>query len=133
MKKILFIVSCFFLLFTNVYAEDDNKLSPNAKSSMLIEVDTGEVLYEYNSDKRLAPASMTKMMSLLLIMEAIESGVIKYTDMVTVSANASSMGGSQILLETGESMSVDDLLKGITVASGNDVVVSKGKYNYINI
>ena len=127
MKKLLFMLCCFFILFNVVYAEEvnqDNNLSPNAKSSILIEVDTGEILYEYNADERLAPASMTKMMSLLLIMEALDNDVIKYTDMVTVSANASSMGGSQILLETGESMSVDDLLKGITVASGNDAVVA---------
>lgn len=127
MNKILFMICCFFICFNIVYAEDskkDNNLSPNAKSAILIEVSTGEVLYEYNADEKLAPASMTKMMSLLLIMEALDNDVIKYTDKVTISANASSMGGSQILLETGETMSVDDLLKGITVASGNDAVVA---------
>lgn len=127
MKKILFVICCFFISFDLVSAEDnnqDNNLSPKAKSAILIEANTGEVLYEYNADEKLAPASMTKMMSLLLIMEALDNNVIKYTDMVTVSDNASSMGGSQILLETGENMSVDDLLKGITVASGNDAVVT---------
>lgn len=127
MKKILFVICCFFISFDLVNAEDndqDNNLSPKARSAILIEANTGEVLYEYNADEKLAPASMTKMMSLLLIMEALDNNVIKYTDMVTVSDNASSMGGSQILLETGENMSVDDLLKGITVASGNDAVVT---------
>lgn len=124
MKKIIFVISCFFVLFNSVIAEESNNLSPNAKSAIIVEVDTGEVLYQYKANDKLPPASMTKMMSLLLIMEAIDNSVIKLTDMVTVSKNASSMGGSQILLETGESMSVDDLLKGITVASGNDAVVA---------
>lgn len=124
MKKIIFVISSFFVLFSSTFALEDNNLSPNAKSAIILEVDTGEILYQYKSNEKLPPASMTKMMSLLLIMEAIDNGVIKLTDMVTVSKNASSMGGSQILLETGESMSVDDLLKGITVASGNDAVVA---------
>ncbi len=128
MKKFLFLAFCFIFLMGVVDAEEKNKenntLSPNAKSAIVIEADTGEILYQYNAHESLPPASMTKMMSLLLIMEAIDSGVINYNDMVTVSKNASSMGGSQILLETGENMSVDDLLKGITVASGNDAVVA---------
>ena len=124
MKKILFIVISFCLMTCSVNAADSNNLSKSAKSAILIEASTGEILYEYNKDQKLPPASMTKMMSLLLIMESIDNNVIKLTDMVTVSANASGMG-SQILLETGEQMSVDDLLKGITVASGNELVVSK--------
>ena len=124
MKKIFFVISCFFIVLCSVNAEENNKLSPNAKSAIIIEAETGEVLYEYNANEELPPASMTKMMSLLLIMEAIDKEVIKYEDIVTVSANASGMGGSQILLETGEKMSVDDLLKGIAVASGNDAVVA---------
>ena len=123
MKKVLLFICCFFITMSGVKAVD-NSLSPKAKSAIVIEASTGDVIYEYNADKKLAPASMTKMMSLLLIMEAIENNVIKYTDKVTISSNASSMGGSQILLETGEKMSVDDLLKGITVASGNDAVVA---------
>lgn len=123
MKKIVCIIICFMLFEIPVMGLE-NDLSPNAKSAIIIEADTGEILYQYNPTLKLAPASMTKMMSLLLIMEAIDSNVIKLDDMVTVSKNASSMGGSQILLETGEVMSVDDLLKGITVASGNDAVVA---------
>lgn len=100
------------------------KLAEEAKSVIMLEASTGKVLYERNADEKLAPASMTKMMSLLLIMEAIEKGVIRLDEMVTVSENASSMGGSQILLETGEQMTVDDMIKGIAIASANDAVVA---------
>jgi len=124
MKKVLVGFISFFIFLSLVNAEDNNTLAPNAKSAILIEASTGEILYEYNKDEKLPPASMTKMMSLLLIMESLDKGIIKYNDLVTVSENASGMGGSQILLETGETMSVDDLLKGITVASGNDAVVA---------
>lgn len=126
MKKVLLILLSIFLITPGIKAvEDENKiLAQNAKSAVLLEESTGEILYEYNSHEKLAPASMTKMMSLLLIMEAIENKVITWDQMITVSSNASSMGGSQILLETGEKMSVDDLVKGITIASGNDAVVA---------
>lgn len=126
MKKTLLILLSIFLITPGIKAvEDENKiLAQNAKSAVLLEESTGEILYEYNSHEKLAPASMTKMMSLLLIMEAIENKVITWDQMITVSSNASSMGGSQILLETGEKMSVDDLVKGITIASGNDAVVA---------
>lgn len=126
MKKLLLILISIFLVIPGIKAlEDENKiLAQNAKSAILLEESTGKILYEYNSHEKLAPASMTKMMSLLLIMEAIENKAITYDQMITVSSNASSMGGSQILLETGEKMSVDDLLKGITIASGNDAVVA---------
>lgn len=123
MKKILCFIVLATLFMNNVYASD-NLLAPHAKSAIIIEESTGEILYEYNAHEKLAPASMTKMMSLLLIMEALENDVIKLNDMITISSNASGMGGSQILLETGEEMSVDDLLKGITIASGNDAVVA---------
>ena len=123
MKKILLLFLSLICFIKEVNAED-NLLAQNAKSVILIEASTGEILYEYNAHEKLAPASMTKMMSLILIMEALDNGVIKYDDMITASSNASSMGGSQILLETGEQMSVDDLLKGITIASGNDAVVA---------
>ena len=125
MKKFLFALLCFILVIPIVYGEENNNiLAKNAKSAILIEESTGEILYEFNSHEKYPPASMTKMMSLLLIMEAIEKGVIKWDQMITVSENASSMGGSQILLETGEVMSVNDLVKGISIASGNDAVVA---------
>lgn len=125
MKRILMCIICLFIMIPFIKAEENNNtLAPNAKSAILIEESTGEILYEYNSHEKLEPASMTKMMSLLLIMESIEKDVISLDQMITVSSNASGMGGSQILLETGEQMSVDDLLKGITIASGNDAVVA---------
>ena len=131
MKKILF---SLFILITPiiVYASEtvsnELELAGNAKSAILIEQSTGQVLFEKNSHEKIPPASMTKMMSLLLIMESIDNGKIKLTDKVTVSKNASSMGGSQILLEEGEEMSVDDLLKGVSIASGNDAVVALAEY-----
>ena len=113
-----------FVSSEEIKENKNNVLANNAKSAILLEASTGEILYEFNSHEKLEPASMTKMMSLLLIMEAIENKVITLDQMITVSSNASGMGGSQILLETGEKMSVDDLLKGIAIASGNDAVVA---------
>ena len=107
---------------------NETALAENAKSAILIEQSTGKVIFEKNSHEKIPPASMTKMMSLLLIMESIDNGKIKLSDKVVVSKNASSMGGSQILLEEGEEMSVDDLLKGISIASGNDAVVALAEY-----
>ena len=99
-------------------------LAANAKSAIIIEASTGKIIYEKNANERLAMASMTKMMTLLLIMENIENGNLKFDEMVTTSANAAGMGGSQIFLQVGEQMSVDDLLKGICIASGNDAAVA---------
>ena len=122
MKKILLMMVVFVTLFTSfgvypVLADDDLKLAESAKSAILIEASTGKILFEKNADEKLHPASMTKMMSMLLIVEAIEDGVINWDQVVTVSENASSMGGSQILLETGEKMSVRDLFKGVAIAA----------------
>ncbi len=128
MKKIIsmFLFLIFLIPITTKAIETD--LTPNASSAILIEFETGETIYEKNSHEKLHPASMTKIMSMLIIMEAIDEGKIKWDDMVTASANASGMGGSQILLETGEQMSVYDLFKGIAVASGNDAVVAMAEY-----
>lgn len=120
-KALLFLILLCIPLM--VHAEDLNFAS-NAKAAILIEASTGEVLYSKNVDAKLVPASMTKMMSMLIIIESIEKGVINWNDKITVSDNASSMGGSQILLETNEKMSVKDLFKGIAIASGNDAVVA---------
>ena len=120
MKKILLFI--FFIMFIPIVKAED--LAPNAKSAIMIEASTGKILFEKNSDERLAPASMTKMMSLLLIMEEIEKGTVKWDDIVTASINASSMGGSQIFLETGEKMTVEELVKGMAIASGNDATVA---------
>lgn len=100
------------------------ELAPNASSVIVLEPTTGEIIYERNSHERRHPASMTKMMTMLLVMETIDSGRLNWEDVVTVSLNASSMGGSQILLETNEQMTVYDLFKGVAVASGNDAAVA---------
>ena len=127
MKKVLLFLLLISITFTRVYALD---LTKNAKSSVLIEASTGEIIYEKNKDEKLAPASMTKMMSLILIMEAIEKENLKLDQIVTVSENAANMGGSQIYLEKNEKMSVDDLLKGICMASANDAVVALSETIY---
>ena len=127
MKKVLLFLLLISITFTKVYALD---LTKNAKSSVLIEASTGEIIYEKNKDEKLAPASMTKMMSLILIMEAIEKENLKLDQIVTVSENAANMGGSQIYLEKNEKMSVDDLLKGICMASANDAVVALSETIY---
>ena len=122
MKKVcLFFILLIFPFV--VYGEELN-LAENAQSAIMIEASTGEILYKKNANEKLAPASMTKIMSLILIMENIESGRLNWNDIVVVSKNASSMGGSQIFLETNEMMSVEDLVKGICIASGNDATVA---------
>ena len=100
----------------------------NAKSGILMEQSTGEVLYEHNPDERLQIASVTKTMTMLLIMEALDSGKISLSDTVTTSEYAASMGGSQVFLEVGEQMSVDDMLKAIVVSSGNDAAVAMAEF-----
>ncbi len=127
MKKII-LVLMLFLQPIMVFANDKPTLASAAKSAILIESTTGKIIFEKNSHEKLAPASMTKIMSMLIIMENIDKGTIKWNDKVTASANASSMGGSQILLETGEVMTVKDLFKGIAVASGNDAVVALAEH-----
>lgn len=123
MKKIL-ILLCILLSITKVYAEEIEDLAPNAKSAIMIEASTGEILFRKNENEKLAPASMTKMMSMLLIMEEIEKGNLKWDEQITASATASGMGGSQIFLEPGETMTVTEMLKGIAIASGNDATVA---------
>jgi len=103
-------------------------LNVNAKSAVLMEVSTGKVLFEQNKDDKLAPASITKIMSLLLIVEAIETGKITKEETVAASATAASMGGSQIWLEEGETMTVHELLKATAVASANDACVALAEH-----
>ncbi|MYL57079.1 D-alanyl-D-alanine carboxypeptidase [Virgibacillus halodenitrificans] len=135
MKKKLLITSMMVIVYSlfgmSVYAEESKgdqtnsiNLADNAKSAILLERDTGQVFYDKDAHVKLPPASMTKIMTLLLIMEALEQGDLKYEEKVRVSERAASMGGSQIFLEAGEEMTVKDLLKGIAVASGNDASVA---------
>ena len=103
-------------------------LNLECKAAILMEAATGQILYANNEDQALPPASVTKIMTLLLVMEAIEEKKISYTDMVSASEHACSMGGSQIFLEVGEQMSVEDLLKSVVIASANDAAVTLAEY-----
>ncbi len=103
------------------------KLDIKAKSSILMEVKTGKILYEDNADQKLAPASITKVMPLLLVMEALERGDLSLETVIYASEHACSMGGSQIWLEPGEGMTVDELLKATVIASANDACVALGE------
>ena len=114
------------LLETVSDSETDLKLQSDG--AILIEQSTGSVLYEHNSHEKFRPASVTKVMSLLLIMEAIDGGELKLTDKVTCSDNASKMGGSQIWLEPGETLTVDEMLKAICLNSANDCVVAMAEH-----
>lgn len=131
MKKILSLMIYLLIIpgivlaaETKAVVKTSTNLAENAKSAIMIEASSGKVLFDKNSHEKLPPASMTKMMSMLLIVEAVEDGIISWDQKITVSENASGMGGSQILLETGEQMSVDDLFKGVAIMSGNDAVVA---------
>ena len=130
-KRIICIalILCMCTCSICAYAEGENApLDLSAKSAILIEQSTGKVLFEKNPDERLPLASVTKVMTMLLTMEALDSGKIKLDDMVVASERAKSMGGSTIFLDTGEEMCVNDLLKGIAVASGNDACVAMAEY-----
>lgn len=128
MKKLILSITLFFSAFPMlVFALNDpatDNLATNAKSALIMEASTGKIVFEKNIHERYAPASMTKMMSLLLIMENIEEGKLSWDEEITTSAHASSMGGSQIFLQVGEKMSVRDLIRGIAIASGNDATVA---------
>lgn len=127
MKRII----CFFmcvLMFAAPAAYAEGTVETDAKSTILIEASTGEVLYEENADEQLPIASVTKIMTMLLIAEAVDNGKITLEDMVPVSENAMSYGGSTMFLEAGEQLSVNDMLKGIAVASANDGCVAMAEF-----
>ena len=105
-------------------------LKLNCKSAVLMEASTGKVLYEQNPTEAMPPASVTKIMTLLLVMEAIESGSLKWDDVITASARAASMGGSQIFLKEGEQMTARDLIKSVVIASANDAAVALAEHTY---
>ena len=129
MKKIVFIlISLFsFIFIKNVSAVE---MEISAKSAILVDFNTGKVLYSKNENEPLAMASMTKVMSMLLIMEKIDDGSLKYDDIVEISTESSSMGGSQIFLNPGDKYKVIDLLKGVAMASANDAVVALAEKTY---
>ncbi|CAM3314426.1 MULTISPECIES: D-alanyl-D-alanine carboxypeptidase family protein [Paenibacillus] len=109
---------------SNTGGSSQGELAPSARSAILLDADTGTIIYEKNSHDKLPPASITKIMTMLLTMEAIDEGRLKLTDKVRTSEYAASMGGSQIFLEPGEEMTVEEMLKGIAMASGNDASVA---------
>jgi len=120
---------------TDVFMFDDSEVALSADdidiavpSAILIEKETGTVIYEKNADEQLSPASVTKIMTILLIVEEIENGTLSLDDVVTTSQTAASMGGSQIFLEEGEQMSVHEMLKSIVVASANDACVAMAEH-----
>lgn len=143
-KKICFFIICFLLIIPVISAEEIKKVNEeisvqtekeatnkdneddflkDGKSAILIEASTGKILYEKNSHDRYAPASMTKIMSMILIMEEIEKGKLKWDEMLVASEHASSMGGSQIFLQPNEKMIVKDLFKAVAIGSANDATV----------
>ena len=128
MKKIMSLFVIFSMLFLTMPVQAQGVVEVDAKSVILIEQSTGQVLHEENADERLPIASVTKIMTMLLIMEAIDSGKISLEDMVSVSENAMSYGGSTMFLEAGEQLSVNDMLKGIVVASANDGCVAMAEF-----
>ena len=111
-------------------AEGTGSLSLSCASALLMEKETGTVLYDQDSHQKLEPASVTKIMTLLLVMEALDDGRLSPDDMVTVSANAAGMGGSQVYLKEGEQMPVRELIKCVTVVSGNDCAVALAEHLY---
>ena len=113
---------------TNNDNTTDTSLIPNATAGVLMDATTGEIIFEKNKDEQVAVASMTKMVAQIIILEQIEAGKIKWSDKVTASANASGMGGSQIYLTTGEEMTVEDMMKGISMASANDATVAMAEF-----
>ena len=128
MRKIgcLLIVLCWML--SAVPTAQATELSVTGKSAVLMELATGRVLYEKNAHEALAPASVTKVMTMLLIMEAVDSGCIGWTDTVTTSETAAAKGGSQIYLKAGETMAVTDMLKSIAVSSANDCACAMAEH-----
>ena len=122
MKYILWLsIVLIFICPCCVFAQED--LISGSVSGILIDADSGKIIYEKNINERVAVASMTKMVGQIIIMEEIEKGNIKWDDVITVSKNAADMGGSQIYIEQGEKITVRDLMKGISMASGNDATV----------
>ena len=125
MKKIII---TFILFFIGIIKINALELTNYSKSAILVEPTTNTIIYDLNKDERFAPASMTKLMTLLLIMEAVDSNKISLDDEVLISKNAADMGGSQVFLEANSKIDVEQLLKGIAIASGNDAAVAMAEY-----
>ena len=128
MKRMICVAALVLALCRIALPASAVELDVAGKSAVLMDVATGTILYESNSHERLAPASVTKVMTMLLIMEAVDSGKIALTDMVTASEAAAAKGGSQIYLKAGETMSVSDMLKSIAVSSANDCACAMAEH-----
>ena len=124
-KRVLSLLLTGFLLMSSVVAAEPEVVAPSA---VLMEAQTGTVLYEKDAHARLAPASVTKVMTLLLVMEALESGRISWEDTVTASETAANKGGSQIYLEPGETLTMDEMLKSVVVSSANDCATALAEH-----
>lgn len=121
---IIFFFCLQFIIYKPILVSSAVDLTPNSLSAILIEIETGKILYEKDSHTKRPPASMTKIMTLKLIFDALKNKRINLNDLITTSEHASSMGGSQIFLSVGEKMSVSDLLKSVAIASANDASVA---------
>ncbi|PUU93099.1 MAG: D-alanyl-D-alanine carboxypeptidase (penicillin-binding protein 5/6), partial [Halanaerobium sp.] len=128
MKKSIIAISIISILFSLVFATPVLAFDVATDSAILLEVETGQVLFEKNADRKLPPASITKIMSLLITMEKLEEGSISLDDKVTISRYAQSMGGSQIYLKANTQVELEKLLKAVTIASGNDASVAIAEY-----
>lgn len=130
MKRILSLFVCLVMLFSlsTIACAQNDTLNISSPSAILIEKTTGKVMYEKNADEKMKPASVTKIMTMLLIFDAIKDGQFGYDDVVTASAYATSMGGSQVYLKEGEQLTVDEMLKCIAIASANDACVAMAEY-----
>ena len=124
MKKICFLLVLFLCPFC-VFAID---LASNAKSAIIIEPTTGKIIFEKNSNERLEPASMTKIMTLLLTFEAIDNSRVSLDDMVNISKRAEDMGGSQMFLEAGSNIRLEEIIKGVSIASANDGAIALAEF-----
>ena len=141
-KRLIMCIMCLILIFTSVYAGmsrvtciaqertqgENSGIELKSPSAILMEASTGQVIYEKDADTSLHPASITKIMTLILIFDAIKDGKIGLDDEVTVSEYAASMGGSQVFLEAGEKQTVDTMIKCISMASANDACVAMSEY-----
>ena len=133
-KSVKYVVLLVIMMCTsNVFAlektnNEPSALAPTARSYILMEESSGKILLEYNADEKLPPASITKVMTLLLINEAVDTGKINWDDKVTISEHAAHMGGSQVFMEPGEEQTVRDLVKCICIASANDAAVAMSEY-----
>lgn len=128
MKRLLSLFLCVSLFFSITVYADEASLDISAKSALLMEASTGTILFEKASHEALPPASVTKIMTMLLVLEALDNGQYTLDDMVSVSEFAASMGGSQVYLEPNEQLSVHDMLKAVAVASGNDAAAALAEF-----